>query len=84
MINAFIIIAMSVYFAYVLRVSLRKLYPTYKKPPWQAAAAVLVLIALLILLRVAVEYRPSPGSSQTLINLAFFLALTSLFTLVSR
>jgi hypothetical protein len=68
----------------VLRVSLRKLYPEYKKPPRQSTAAMLGLAAFFILLRVVVEFRPSPDSNQTLINLAFFFALTSVLALVGR
>jgi hypothetical protein len=84
LLDLFIIIAFSIYFAYVLRVSLRKLYPEYKKPPWQSTAAMLGLAAFFILLRVVVEFRPSPDSNQTLINLAFFFALTSVLALVGR
>jgi hypothetical protein len=84
MLDLFIIIAFSVYFAYVLRVSLRKFYPEYKKPPWQSTAAMLGLAAFFILLRVVVEFRPSPDSNQTLINLAFFFVLTSVLALVGR
>jgi hypothetical protein len=84
LLDLFIIIAVSIYFAYVLRVSLRKLYPEYKKPPWQSTAAMLGLAAFFILLRVVVEFRPSPDSNQTLINLAFFFILTSVFALVGR
>lgn len=84
MIDALIIIALSIYFAYVLRVSLKKIYPEYKKPPWQASAAILALIAFFILLRIVVEYRPSPDSDRTLTNLFFFFILTSLFTFISR
>jgi hypothetical protein len=84
LLHLFIIIAFSIYFAYVLRVSLRKIYPEYKKPPWQSTAAMLGLAAFFILLRVVVEFRPSPDSNQTLINLAFFFALTSVLALVGR
>jgi hypothetical protein len=84
LLDLFIIIAVSIYFAYVLRVSLRKIYPEYKKPPWQSTAAMLGLAAFFILLRVVVEFRPSPDSNQTLINLAFFFALTSVLALVGR
>jgi hypothetical protein len=84
LLDLFIIIAVSIYFAYVLRVSLRKLYPEYKKPPWKSTATMLGLVAFLILLRVVVEFRPSPDSNQTLINLAFFFVLTSVFALVGR
>jgi hypothetical protein len=52
LLHLFIIIAFSIYFAYVLRVSLRKLYPEYKRPPWQSTAAMLGLAAFFILLRV--------------------------------
>jgi hypothetical protein len=83
-IQILIIVGMSGFFAYVLRVSLRKMYPEYKRPPWQATAVILILVGGLILFRVALEYRPSPDSDQTLINLAFFFILTSLFALVSR
>jgi hypothetical protein len=84
LLDLFIIIIVSIYFAYVLRVSLRKLYPEYKKPPWQSTASMLGLAAFLILVRLAVEFRPSPDSNQTLINLAFFFVLTSVFALVGR
>jgi hypothetical protein len=84
LLDLFIIIAVSIYFAYVLRVSLRKIYLEYKKPPWQSTAAMLGLAAFFILLRVVVEFRPSPDSNQTLINLAFFFALTSVLALVGR
>jgi hypothetical protein len=84
LLHLFIIIAFSIYFAYVLRVSLRKLYSEHKKPPWQSTAAMLGLVAFFILLRVVVEFRPSPDSNQTLINLAFFFALTSVLALVGR
>jgi hypothetical protein len=84
LLDLFILIAVSIYFAYVLRVSLRKLYPEYKKPPWQSTAALLGLAAFFILLRVVVEFRPSPDSNQTLINLAFFFVLTSVLALVGR
>jgi hypothetical protein len=83
-IDVLIILVISVYFAYVLRVSLKKLYPEYQKPPWQASALILALVAFFILLRVLVEYRPSPGSEQTLINLVIFFALTVLFTFAGR
>jgi hypothetical protein len=49
LLDLFIIIAVSIYFAYVLRVSLRKIYPEYKKPPWQSTAAMLGLAAFFIL-----------------------------------
>jgi hypothetical protein len=84
LLHLFIIIAFSIYFAYVLRVSLRKLYPEYKRPPWQSTAAMLGLAAFFILLRVVVEFRPSPDSNQTLINLAFFFILTSVLALAGR
>jgi hypothetical protein len=84
LLHLFIIIAFSIYFAYVLRVSLRKLFPEYKKPPWQSTAATLGLAAFFILLRVVFEFRPSPDSNQTLINLALFFVLTSVLALAGR